>query len=325
MGARILVADDSVTIQKVVELTLSREGVELVPAQSGEEAIRKAQEIKPDLMLIDLSMPDKSGYEVCATLRKNPLFKQVPIILLAGTFETFNEDEGRRAGANDFVSKPFDSQTLIGKVRQLLSPKPVPPVTQVVPESPVAPPTPEEFILEPEEAPSAMAPSLEPPALPVKEPPEGVVPQQPPTESIPIYNLTLEEGEGFPLKEIVTEEEERGLEIEETAVHPGLESTPELTFELPELEVAPEAPKVQEVQKGQKVQVPPQAFTIPPETVDALAQEVANKVVTQIAQELKRELLDRVERVIWEVVPDLAERLITQEIQRIRDEVEGER
>jgi len=88
MGARILVADDSVTIQKVVQLTFSREDFELITARSGEEAIRKAKESRPDLMLIDLVMPDKNGYEVCRTLREDPQLKTTPIVLLAGTFET---------------------------------------------------------------------------------------------------------------------------------------------------------------------------------------------------------------------------------------------
>lgn len=311
MGARILVADDSVTIQKVVELTFSREGVELTPARSGQEALRMAQEIKPDLMLIDLSMPDMSGYEVCATLRKSPLFKEVPIILLAGTFEPFNEAEGRRVGANDFVSKPFDSQTLIGKVRQLLSARPGPPVVEVVPEPPAAPPPPEEFLFELQEAPSAAGLALEPPTPAVQEPLTQVMPEEP---AIPVYDLTLEEGPGFPLGSVVPD------------------SPPELAFELPELAVEPPAPAVQEVQtvevvqevqKVQEVQAPPQTVTISPDMVDALAREVAERVATQVAQELKGELLDRIERVLWEVVPDLAEHLITQEIQRIRNEVEG--
>jgi CheY-like chemotaxis protein len=120
MGARILVADDSVTIQKVVELTFSREDFVLVQARSGEETIRKAKEVRPDLILLDLVMPDKNGYEVCATLRAEPTLRAVPIILLAGTFEAFDKEQGLRAGANDVVTKPFESQALISKVKQLL-------------------------------------------------------------------------------------------------------------------------------------------------------------------------------------------------------------
>jgi len=120
MSARILVADDSVTIQKVVELTFSKEDFTLIQARSGEEALRKAKEVRPDLILLDLVMPDKNGYDVCIALRADPMLRTVPIILLAGTFESFDQQRGTQAGANDFVTKPFESQVLIGKVKQLL-------------------------------------------------------------------------------------------------------------------------------------------------------------------------------------------------------------
>jgi CheY-like chemotaxis protein len=120
MGARILVADDSVTIQKVVELTFSKEDFQLIQARSGEEAIRKAKGERPDLVLLDLVMPDKNGYEVCQALRADPTLRDVPIILLAGTFESFDKERAAAAGANDFVAKPFESQALVSKVKQLL-------------------------------------------------------------------------------------------------------------------------------------------------------------------------------------------------------------
>ena len=120
MAPRILVADDSVTIQKVVELTFSKENFTLLQARSGEDAIHKAKEERPDLILLDLVMPDKNGYEVCAALRAEPMLKAVPIILLTGTFEAFDRDRAVQVGANDFVTKPFESQQLISKVRQQL-------------------------------------------------------------------------------------------------------------------------------------------------------------------------------------------------------------
>jgi len=121
MGARILVADDSVTIQKVVELTFSREDFELIAARSGEEAIRKAREYLPDLVILDTSMPDKSGYEVCRILKADLPLKDVPVIFFPNTFEAFDKEEAFRAGADDFITKPFESQVLIGKVKHLLS------------------------------------------------------------------------------------------------------------------------------------------------------------------------------------------------------------
>jgi CheY-like chemotaxis protein len=120
MGARILVADDSVTIQKVVELTFGKEDFALTQARSGGEAIQKAKEIRPDLVLLDLVMPDMNGYDVCAALRSDPTLRSVPIIFLAGAFESFDRQRGAQVGANDVVTKPFESQVLIGKVKQLL-------------------------------------------------------------------------------------------------------------------------------------------------------------------------------------------------------------
>lgn len=120
MGARILVADDSVTIQKVVELTFSKEDFVLEQARSGDETIRKAKETRPDLVLLDLVMPDMNGYDVCAALRADPALRSVPVILLAGTFESFDHQRAAQVGANDFVTKPFESQVLVGKVKQFL-------------------------------------------------------------------------------------------------------------------------------------------------------------------------------------------------------------
>src|SRR5574341_716096 len=168
MGARILVADDSVTIQKVVELTLSKEDFVLIPVRSGEEAIRKAKEVQPDLILLDLVMPDKNGYEVCTALRAEPVLRSVPIIMLTGTFEAFDKEQGLRAGANDFLTKPFESQTLISRVKQLLfartvdlggpaAPAPAPPVPGVQAPPPPAPATP----AKPGEPPTLELPGLE--------------------------------------------------------------------------------------------------------------------------------------------------------------------
>jgi CheY-like chemotaxis protein len=125
MGAKILVADDSKTIQTAIRLTFSREDVELIPAESGEEAIRKARELGPDLMLIDTVMSDTSGYEICRALKADPAMRDVPVILLASSFEEDSGSKGRAVEASDIVTKPFDSEMLIAKVKQLLDARPV--------------------------------------------------------------------------------------------------------------------------------------------------------------------------------------------------------
>ena len=176
MAARILVADDSVTIQKVVELTFSKEDFVLVQARSGEEAIRKAKEQRPDLVLLDFVMPDKNGYEVCAALRAEPMLRAVPIILLTGTFEAFDKDKGIQAGANDFVTKPFESQVLISKVKQLLFTKTVDLAPTAAPAGPAKAVPPKEV---PRPAPTKAAsppPGIPPRPSPAPGPSRGVAP-----------------------------------------------------------------------------------------------------------------------------------------------------
>ncbi len=120
MTPRILVADDSITIQKVVELTFSKEDFQIIRALNGVEALAKAKESKPDIILLDIFMPEKNGYEVCESLRKDPQLKEVPIIFLVAAFEEFDKERSLRSGANDYVTKPFESKQLIAKVKQHL-------------------------------------------------------------------------------------------------------------------------------------------------------------------------------------------------------------
>lgn len=121
MGSRLLLADDSITIQKVVGIIFANEDYELTVVDNGDAALDKARETRPDVMLVDALMPGKSGYEVCAAARRDPALMNVPILLMTGAFEPFDEDKARESGADDFISKPFESQQLIDKVRGLLA------------------------------------------------------------------------------------------------------------------------------------------------------------------------------------------------------------
>ncbi len=119
MSAKILLADDSITIQKVVGIIFANEDYELVVVDNGSAALDKAREIHPAVMLVDALMPEKSGYEVCEEVRRDPSLASTPILLLVGAFEPFDENKARTAGADDFITKPFESQNLIDKVKQL--------------------------------------------------------------------------------------------------------------------------------------------------------------------------------------------------------------
>ncbi len=120
MAKKILLADDSITIQKVISITLASEDYELVVVGDGDSAVSRAREIRPDLVLADVAMPGRNGYEVCTAIKNDAALKNTPVLLLAGTFEPLNREEAAKAGADDSIVKPFESQELIDKVRELI-------------------------------------------------------------------------------------------------------------------------------------------------------------------------------------------------------------
>ncbi|MDQ3265179.1 MAG: response regulator, partial [Myxococcota bacterium] len=127
MPKNLLVADDSVTIRKVVGMIFSTEDFQITAVDNGIDAINKARELRPDIVLADVMMPGKSGYEVCEALKADPATQGIPVVLLAGTFEAFDENRARSARADDHITKPFESQALLDKVRALvggMAPKP---------------------------------------------------------------------------------------------------------------------------------------------------------------------------------------------------------
>jgi CheY-like chemotaxis protein len=121
MPKKILLADDSLTIQKVVELTFSDSDFDLVCVGNGMRALEKVREDRPDLILADVVMPEKNGYEVCEAIKGDPATSRIPVILLTGTFEPFDRQRAERIGADAIVSKPFDSQQLLRQVEALLA------------------------------------------------------------------------------------------------------------------------------------------------------------------------------------------------------------
>jgi CheY-like chemotaxis protein len=121
---RLLLADDSVTIQKVVNLTFADEGIDVVAVGDGDAAMQKFVEATPDLVMVDVNMPGLDGYRICEMIKQDDETKHIPVILLVGSFEPFDEEEARRVGANDFLTKPFQSiRQLVNKVSDLLNGK----------------------------------------------------------------------------------------------------------------------------------------------------------------------------------------------------------
>ena len=121
-GRKLLLADDSATIQKVIDLTFADEGVRVVIVNNGQEAIDRLLEVQPDIVLADVFMPARNGYEVCEYVKTNEKLKHIPVMLLVGSFEPLDEAEARRVGADEILTKPFQSiRRLIDRVGSLVS------------------------------------------------------------------------------------------------------------------------------------------------------------------------------------------------------------
>ena len=149
MTKTLLLAADSVTIQKVVGITFANEDIELVTESNGDDALRRAREITPDLVLADVGMPGLDGYELCAAMRADARLASIPVLLLTGTFQTFDESRAAEVGVNGHISKPFEAQVLVDRVKALLE--------QAAAAPPAPPPPPAPALLGQVQAASAMA------------------------------------------------------------------------------------------------------------------------------------------------------------------------
>lgn len=121
--ARILIADDEPEIRWLLRTTLEGGAVEIVEVEDGLSAIAAALEHTPDLVVVDWSMPGRSGIEVCHALRAEPSTAGVPILLLTARSHADDEEAARSAGADDFITKPFSPLALLDKVAAILGPE----------------------------------------------------------------------------------------------------------------------------------------------------------------------------------------------------------
>lgn len=127
--AKILLADDSTHAQRMGAKILAAEGHKVVTASNGQAAITMLQEFAPDLVVADVFMPGKTGYEVCEFLKSNPALSHIPVLLIVGAMEPFDPGEGRRVRADGVITKPLESSDFVATIRKLLASvkKPTPP------------------------------------------------------------------------------------------------------------------------------------------------------------------------------------------------------
>jgi CheY-like chemotaxis protein len=330
---KILLADDSITIQKVISITFASEDYDLIIVGDGDSAVAKAKEVRPDLIMADVGMPGKNGYEACEAVKNDPGLATIPVMLLAGTFEPLNEEEASRVRADDHIVKPFESEALIQKVKNLLE---RPPEEVAAPGALEAEPIEAEpFQPGPLEAEGTSEPQEAKPPVPENiweagdfmKPSEEVgqdtaeseaaAPDFDLMEEVPEGEAPAGEGEGSEVEEPEKEEpqhawgefEEPDLSEEAQAEEKAEEGTGE--FEAPEpIEPEPSAPEAGVEEKAPEQAQPTQEGL---QGISGVPRERVEEIISKVAR-------DVIEEVAWEVVPELAEELIRNEIlDRVRE------
>lgn len=116
-GIKVVIIDDSKTIRRTAEMLLKKAGCEVTTATDGFESLSKVIEVKPNIIFIDIMMPRLDGYQTCALIKNNPVFKKIPIVMLSSKDGLFERARGRIVGANHYMTKPFTSDGLLNAIK----------------------------------------------------------------------------------------------------------------------------------------------------------------------------------------------------------------
>jgi len=125
MRKKILVVDDNKDLVEVLRLSLKHAGFSIATATNGIEALKKARSVSPDLILLDLMLPELDGFAVCETLRKDPTTASIPILILSGLTSQLARLAGLESGGTEFIAKPMNPGSLVSRIKTMLKP-PVP-------------------------------------------------------------------------------------------------------------------------------------------------------------------------------------------------------
>ena len=319
MAYKLLLADDSITIQKVVELILAEEDFEIRTAGNGEEALSLIASFQPDIVLADIEMPKMNGYQLCEKIKQNPSTGSIPVILLTGAFEPVDEELAKQVGADDYIIKPFESQELISKLNAVLTSSSVTEAEiaeedAVEAEAVLVEETPEEDI------------SIEEDLWSMEEIPEPVEVKEwqadeeaaPGTEEF----IALDEETPVEAEPPVSQVTEKSAAIERKTAMPevALPSTEEFKILFQDIV----RKKTDSLLSSLDIKDAVLASLMPimRDAVEKILWEVAPDLVERMLKEMLKGTLEsltkEVEKVIWETVPDLAETMISKEIERIR-------
>jgi CheY-like chemotaxis protein len=351
MAKKILLAEDSITMQKIVQMTFAAEDFVITAVSSGEEAIQQAREAKPDLLIADLSMEGKGGYDLCAAVKADPDLADLPVLLLHGNAAPLDPVKAKSSKADGDIAKPFETQALIDKAKELTAatpvaakevrrvqalappiedividtaslgapakpaepPKPAVPPRPVAPAAKPAPPEPAKPAAPPARIAAAPKPAVaapKPPAAPARPaipPAKPAVPARPPAPSraaTPARPVPAVAAAPAQEMEICIEAEPPPPK---EVVGPSFEST---------FDQGPIVPAVRTPVAPAKPELPPPPPGMPlPGLKPAVKPgEPYEPGAYDAIATLSREVI---ERIVWEVVPDLAERIIREELDRL--------
>ncbi len=320
MSYKLLLADDSLTIQKVVELVLAPEGFEIRALNDGEQALRAMESFMPNIVLADIEMPKLNGYQLCEKIKNNMATAQIPVILLAGAFEPFDEEYAKSVFADDFIIKPFESQELISKVKALL--------VGFEPSKKEESEEIQEEIYEEEQVSVGNVPEVAVEAVP--EP------------SVPAEELKWDEE--MPAAEENPEEQAMADEEYEAkiALSPEVKDFEEELAEAMKKEEEPsqeiagtplEMPQQEEVRVISEQQIPEKitgeaiqevSLMIKNSietTISTIAPEIIENVTRELVNDLLQSLRGEIDTAIKRIVPEVAETIIRKEIEKITSEM----
>lgn len=120
-GLKVMVIDDSKTIRRTAETLLKKEGCEVITANDGFEALAKIADLKPSIIFVDIMMPRLDGYQTCALIKHNQMFKHTPVIMLSSKDGLFDRARGRIVGSQQYLTKPFTRDELLGAIKRHLN------------------------------------------------------------------------------------------------------------------------------------------------------------------------------------------------------------
>lgn len=355
MAKKLLLADDSITIQKVVGITLANEDVEITSVDNGEDAVSRAKQIRPDLVLADASMPRRDGYQVAEALKGDPSTSGIPVLILAGQLEG-HPDPARLSSsrADGFIPKPFQSQELIDRVRKVLGlsgpvsipvprsatqpagpgavrptgPAPVRPASVPTPAArPAA--SPMSQTMRSAQAPLAAAAAQRPAPSAINENDFSDLSSTPaasgdpdlwgdaaPVQTAPDPNLWTSTGNT----------DGNGVKSPEIVTNKAelanlerfeMDSSPS-GLEVDHAAAKKPAPRTGDEMTSEPTGEIPREGGIPTGAIHAAIKDIPQEKLEQIVREVAREILKPIlERIAWEVVPDLAEDIIKDEIKRL--------